>query len=212
MDWLHFYKKKPHFKSAINGEITLGNRYGQPAVLTGNITQSGGELVRMWDSLLEKEKQNSRAVTSAILLGVAGGMILRLINKYYPKAVLTGVEIDPVMIQIAKSHFDLRQELPVTIIEDDAIEYVGKEKKVFDLIAVDLYIKELNAPGTRDIKFMVGLRKILSKKGVLLYNVHYQKENPEDYTEFVRLCNKLFSSVEEVYSYPLNRILKITHQ
>ena len=147
---------------------------------------------------------------SALLLGVAGGMILRLFHEYFPKARLFGVEIDPVMITIAKEYFDLKNDLSVHLYEEDAIKWVKKEKKKYDLIVIDLYIKQLNAPGTRDIVFLKGLKKITSEKGVILYNSHFQKDKPKEYEEIVKNCKNIFSEVEEVYSYPLNRVLRLT--
>lgn len=203
-----FLKRKPEFQSDINGRIVLDKRYGQRALVTGKITQSGGELVRMWEKVLSQNIDERQPIKTALLLGVGGGMILRLFHRYFPKAKLYGVEMDPVMISIAKEYFDLTESLNETVYEVDALSWVRKEKKQYDLIVVDLFIHEKNAKGTREKGFLLDLRRILRQSGVILYNAEYSAEKTEEHTAFLDLCLTLFE-VEEVYAYPLNRVLKL---
>lgn len=207
MNWNLF--KKITYQSPINGEITLGTQKNEKAIFAGGVTQSGGELVSMWDTVIGELYRKNFRVKHFLLLGVGAGMIFRVIKHYYPKAKMVGIEIDPVMKQIAIEQFDWKDTKSQEIIIADAISWLRNDipKKKFDLIAVDLFIGPFNAPKTRSKKFLESLKKRLNSKGVILYNTHYRKENPNEYKKFCSMLKPLFESKNEVFSYPLNRVL-----
>jgi spermidine synthase len=199
-----FGKKNKIFISPINGEISIKKRYGRDAVLTGKITQSGGELIPMWKSMVSCVDH----VSSVLVLGVGGGTVIKMIHDTFPKARLSGVEIDPVMLEIAKKHFDLKS-VPVKLYTRDAVEWIRNHKEKYDLIVVDLFFHELNPPATRDERFFINLKKNMSPGGTIFYNAHFQKDNINEHDRFLSQLYKVFSSVDEVYAFPLNRLLAL---
>ncbi len=198
------FKKSLVFKSKINGDITIKKRYGKPAVVTGLITQSGGEIYSMWEKVI-KELSQRMDIRNCLMLGVGGGTAIQLLKQYFPIIEIVGVELDPVMIRIAKNYFELKNLEKVTLIEDDAITYVRRKvNKKYDLILIDLYIGELNPPQTRKKEFMRNIERFLPRSGVILYNAHYQGE--KGHKDLLNILEQKFS-VKEVFSYPLNRVL-----
>lgn len=184
----------------------MKKRYGKRAVLTGEITQSGGEIYFMWEKVVKDLKLQKKQFRSCLVLGVAGGTVIELLQKQFPTILITGVELDPVMIEIAREHFVLQDFHNIHLVKDDAVKFVAnKMTKRFDLIVVDLYVKEFNPPESRTPQFINHVKEHLNPKGTVLYNAHYQGE--KEYQELLTLMKQEFSTVTEVFSYPLNRVL-----
>jgi len=80
-----------------------------------------------------------------LMLGLGGGTSLRLLQALLPEISLTAVEIDPVMIGLARKHMEL-DGLGVTLIEGDAREVVRQMRRKFDVVVDDLYLA-----GTEDV-------------------------------------------------------------
>ena len=74
------------------------------------------------------------------MLGLGGGTIIKLLEKKYPQAKITTLEIDPTMIDIAQKHFDIKNSKNLKIIKADAFKWLGeKTKQKYDLILVDIF-------------------------------------------------------------------------
>ena len=70
-----------------------------------------------------------------LICGIAGGAIIHFIQQYFPSQVLTLVEIDEVLIEIAKPYFLI--ETP--ILHQNAINYVVNSP-VIDHIILDIFV------------------------------------------------------------------------
>ena len=95
------------FESKFSGKIAVKKiwEWGwQYYVTTDNLTQSGGLIGDLWKPIIS----NIQCLMSNVLiLGLATGTLAKLINKKFKNAKITGIEIDPVMINIGKKYFDL---------------------------------------------------------------------------------------------------------
>ncbi|OGH19388.1 MAG: hypothetical protein A3F31_03285 [Candidatus Levybacteria bacterium RIFCSPHIGHO2_12_FULL_38_12] len=206
------FAKKPKavFHSNINGHILIDKSYGSKTVFSGG-PQSGGEFVWMWRRLISQVKSSKLKVKNCLILGVGGGTVIEFLKKYFPDVKITAVEIDPIMVQIAKEHFNLDPKLASKVVISDAVLWVNKKpaNRKYDLIIVDLFIGALNPPSSRQGDFLKKLREILNKNGIILYNSQYQEKKPEEFEEFRALCSSFFSQVEQVYGFKKNRVLLI---
>lgn len=209
MMWNPF--KKITYSSPINGEITLGKQQNEKAIFAGGVTQSGGELVSMWDTVIGNLYKKNMQVHRFLLLGVGAGMIFRVVRKYYPKATMIGVDIDPVMKQVAIEQFGWKDTKSQKIVLADATVWLKEKapKNYFDLIAVDLFVGAFNAPKTRSSSFLELLKLTVKHHGSILYNAHYQASRPNEYKKFCSITSRMFKTSNEVFSYPLNRVLQL---
>jgi spermidine synthase len=199
--------KKP-IKSKIHGTITFLTIKGNKALRAGGVTHSGGEIWPMWQEVFKLIKNDESQIMNCLLLGVGGGDVLKIVQKQYSKAHITGVEIDPKMVEVATRDFGLTLQKNNKIIITDAIDWVNKHPgKKYDLIINDLYIGPLNPIQTRQKKYIQRLKTMLTQKGVLIYNAHYQKNDTQEFDVFMDMVGSLFSQVEIAFSYPLNRVL-----
>jgi hypothetical protein len=68
----------------------------------------------------------------------------------------------------------------------------------------------LNPTKGRTKKFLEQLKKVLKPKGTVLYNAHYQQKNVDEYKTFRKKTDAIFTKIEAVFSYPLNRVLQMS--
>lgn len=209
MSFFSFFKRPPSFHSTINGQLSIGTSFGKKALFVGKIPQSGGEFIHMWDSIIRVLTQKKFVPQSVLILGVAGGTAIKSIRKVYPTARITGIDIDPVIIDVAEKYFKLAEDGKTTIIIADAIEWIkdNPRSKRYDLVIVDLYLGALNPIGARTKSFLSAVKKQITANGIVIYNCDFQQENTEKYLSYKKLCEKEFKNIEEIFSYKLNRVL-----
>ena len=71
---------------------------------------------------------------------MAGGSVIKtIVEEINFKGKITGIEIDPNVIEIANIYFNLNTIPNLEIIIDDAFEFVLKTKVTYDLIIIDVF-------------------------------------------------------------------------
>ncbi|OGG02013.1 hypothetical protein A2W14_07295 [Candidatus Gottesmanbacteria bacterium RBG_16_37_8] len=207
------------YKSKINKQIKIVKNLMGKIVYVDGAEQTGGTITGMWKKALNKlPKTNLPAEASAkaggqrpsaLLLGLGGGDVVRLISKKYPRIKITAVEIDPVMIEVAKKYFNLERSANLSIIKNDAAVFLKKNKKKFDFIIVDLFIGRFNPQNFRRRPFLLSLKKSLTSHGLALYNSHYDQEKREEFAEFYKICRQVFPVSGIIIKYRFSRILHL---
>lgn len=165
---IKIFKKKSARSKVI--EVTWAN--GELVLDSENTNYSYGSLQRIlryglrnigYDKVLEMEH--------ILVLGVAGGSVIKtLVDEINYKSKITGVEIDPEMIQIANQYFNLNEIKQLEIIIDDAFEFVLKTKDRYDLIIIDIF-EDTNMPNFLFEKFFSErVCFLLKDQGFILFN------------------------------------------
>ena len=171
------------------------------------VAQSGGEFEYMWKKVIDRIKKEK--LNTCLVLGVGGGTAFNYLKQKYRNVFITGVELDPVIIDVQKKYFSIEKESNINLICEDAFKWVDKylNKSKFDLIIVDLYHNRLNPLMARNKEFMGKIKKLLSENGFVIFNAHFQPEKPEELDEFLKICEGIFSTQEIVFSYKYNRMV-----
>jgi spermidine synthase len=149
-------------------ELTLNN--GKLMLDSKNTNYSYGSLQRILEKglagiALEK-------VSSTLLLGLGGGSVIKsLREKFGYSGAIDAVEIDAVVIDIARESFEIKDAENLRIIHADAQEYVQACTSDFDLIIVDLFIDNQVPSIFYSHEFCEKLLTILSKQGSLIFNL-----------------------------------------
>lgn len=117
-------------------------------------------------------------VKRVLLLGVGGGAAVHLLRHWCPGVEITGVELNPVHLLLAKRFFGLRQR-DVNLIEGDARVFVEKYRgKPFDLVIEDLF----GGDGFPDRSFAadrtwcMALDRLVNSDGALIMNTLSSKQ------------------------------------
>lgn len=165
---IKIFKKKSARSKII--EVTWAN--GELVLDSENTNYSYGSLQRIlryglrnigYDTILKMDH--------ILLLGVAGGSVVKtLVDEIEYKDRITGVEIDPDMIQVANEYFNLNQIKQLELVIDDAFEFVLKTKDKYDLIIIDIF-EDIHMPNFLFEKFFVDrICTLLNDDGYVLFN------------------------------------------
>ncbi len=176
-------------------EITWFN--GKKHLNSANANYSYGSLQRILKYGLEKIELSK--INSVLVLGMGGGSVIQTLRTDFNYSnTIEAVELDPVIIDIAKSEFGIEENQYLKIHCADAFAFVEANTKLFDLIIIDLYI-DLSVPDKfLSTAFWDYILKSKSSKGTLLFNASV-KESDLDKVE--TLVNYLKTKVYKVDVY-----------
>lgn len=191
-----------------NGHIRVVRTLGLGTYIqVEGLTQSGGVVEDIWRDTLKK-LQNSKhpKLQTCLILGLGGGSAAKWVRNLWPKAKITGVEIDPVMVELGTKHLGLGNNNVVIIIAD-AYEYLSKIKNNFELILVDVYQGDEVPKKFESLKFLNNLKNHISEKGIVVFNRLYFGERRPEAMKFGKKLEKLFSKVD--YFHPEANLMLI---
>lgn len=184
------------YHSDFNGDIKLIRFADDLRLDVGGLTQSGNVMVGIFDIGLSHLLPKGYRPESILVLGLGGGSVIRYLRRRYPSARLTAVEIDPVMIDIARKHFGVGKVKSLTIVNTDAVKFIKETKRKFSLILVDCYQGFKTPPGFDDIKV---LQKMKAISDHLLINRLYWDDFKIKTDDFVAKMSPHFQ-VRSVYT------------
>ncbi len=158
-------------------------------VTTGVLTQSGGLIDDLWRPVISNVKC---LMSNVLILGLATGTLAKILVKRYKGVKVTGVEIDPVMIEIGKKYFDLDKIPNLKILNIDAEKYSPKER--FDLVLVDLYLGDKPPSFLYSHKYLKKLRKM--GKLVIVNHLFYDTKKKENAEKLIKKLGKYFRNIK----------------
>ncbi len=185
-----------NFHSEFNGEIQLIKFLNNLRLEVGGLTQSGDVMVWIWSQAIKNLLPKNYLPENILLLGLGGGSALFWLRRHFPKAHLTVVEIDPVMVSIAKKYFRVDQIKDLTIINQDAVEFIQRTKQKFSLILVDCYQGFTTPTGFDDIKVLKKMKQVGEN---ILINRLYWDQHKIITDEFVEKISRHFQ-IKSVYT------------
>jgi spermidine synthase len=151
-------------------EVTYNN--GRLVLDSSNTNYSFGTLQRVLRYGLNVIGfDHIRTMKEILVLGVAGGSVINTLCKeirYSGK--ITGVEIDPDVITLAKQYFGLDQFSNLKIVIADAFEFALQTKIRYDLIIVDVFCDASMPSFLFEKHFGNRLVYLLNPGGHLLFN------------------------------------------
>lgn len=186
-------------KSKYNGNLRVVRSWGLRTYIQSNgLTQSGGVVETFWRQTLRRVKSKRLKAKAVLILGLGGGTVAKLVRKFWPDAKITGIEIDPIMIELGTRYLGLGTSETKIVIRD-ALK-ISKELKVkdkkYDLIIVDLYNGD-QFPRKFSTKNHIRLvMSLLSRSGIVIFNRLYYKDKKAEAEKFGERLKTIFSQVE----------------
>lgn len=180
--------------SVINGNIRVYDSWFGKEMQIGKVSQSGELVERVWKAGLLAISCTKSDISNCLILGLGCGNAAKIIAKKWPNAKITGIEIDPTVVEIGKKYFALGKISNLEIIVGDAIKKTINTK--FDLILVDLYLGQDFPKEAESEVFLQGLKKILDKNGMVVINrLYYSDSLKEKAEEFLLKVKAIFPKV-----------------
>src|SRR6187431_2170171 len=125
--------KKYHSQYSGNLYVSLEN--GKKVLNTSQVNYSFNSLHRVFKKAFSKTNLKIPHEAKVLMLGLGAGSIVQIIRKEYrSNASIIAVEIDPVIIEIAKAEFGIEQLQPIRLVLEDATLYMNHHNEKFDLI------------------------------------------------------------------------------
>jgi spermidine synthase len=129
-----------------------------------------------------------------LVVGLGGGVVPTFLHRRLPGLAIDAVELDPVVIEVAKSHFGFHEDDTLRVHAADGRAYVERSQARYDVILLDAF-------GTHDIpyalvtqEFLRSVRRITAPQGVVIGNIWRRDHNPL-YDSMVRTYLDVFDTV-----------------
>jgi len=150
------------------GERTLRfDRSRQTSVDVGDPTVS---LIRYPDYLHLALAVNPDA-ERILVLGLGGGALPARMLRDYPEVTVDAVEIDPVVVDVAKRYFALPEDERLHVYVEDARRYVQRTGERYDVVVVDCYHSDALPFHLTTQEFFEEIDAVLEPGGVVAYNI-----------------------------------------
>ena len=158
--------------SPYNKDIRVLEESGKMKLLCNGARESGEYIAALWRHAFRSfALASDRKTDNILVLGIAGGTVIHMLHALYPEAVITGVDIDPVIISVGKKYFGLG-DLPLfRAVRGDAERFVARTPaKKFDCVVIDVFIGPDVPPFVLSPVFQRNVKKLLTPKGFVLIN------------------------------------------
>ncbi len=130
-----------------------------------------------------------------LVLGLGGGAITKRFWRDYPGVTVDSVEIDPVVVDVARKYFWLPEDERSRVFVGDARRYVQTTEETYDIVIVDAYYSDSLPFHLTTEEFLSEVKAIMAPDGVLAYNVISAPEG--DASELFR---SMYRTAETVWS------------
>lgn len=106
-----------------------------------------------------------------LFLGLGGGSLQKFFFKYCEKSFTKTIEINPQVIQVAKSYFFIPDSDRLEIIHDDGVDYLNNHKDTYDLIVSDAFDDDGLPDIFKEEKYYELCHSRLTKNGIFVINL-----------------------------------------
>ena len=189
-------------ESPINGKLTVIRdlAWGTHIQDENGLTQSGGVAEKIWKTPLKKIKKQK--INNCLILGLGGGGIAKIVRKNWSDSIIVGVDIDPVIVNLGKKYLDL-ERLDVDVHIEDASEFlksqISQNKTKYDLVCIDMYVKDNVPEKFKSTKFIKDIKKLLSIEGISVFNRLYHGRKTSEAEKFKDKLAEVFDDVAIIY-------------
>lgn len=122
-----------------------------------------------------------RPMREILVLGVAAGSVIKtLVDEIGTQAQITGVDIDPNIIALARRFFRLDAVPNLELVIADANKFTSETKKRYDLIVVDVFEDTHMPEFLYESTFVNNLKLLLNQNGVIMFNSMILNEHSQN--------------------------------
>lgn len=186
-------------------DIRILERFGARMLTINGVRQTSTYHQRLFRRALERFGITPVfcSVGTMLLLGTGGGFCIRLFESLYPKIRITAVDIDSVILALAKRFFGLADSRRLRLVRMDAKRYVFQamtSRNRYDAVIVDIFSGNDNPRFIGSYRFVTALRSLLRKRGFVFIN---HANEPKD----LRQVHRIMTHLNQVFAYV--RILRL---
>lgn len=116
-------------------------------------------------------------VRRVLIIGLGAGSFARLVRRHVPTARVDGVEIDPMVVDVAKRFFALEEGPRLRVHVQDGARFVRASKKRYDVVLLDAYAGDDIPPHLATATFFTEVRARLTSDGVAVLNLALEDDD-----------------------------------
>ncbi|MET1257149.1 spermidine synthase [Aliikangiella maris] len=108
-----------------------------------------------------------------LIIGLGGGVLSNVMHQISPNAEIVSVEIDPVVVKLAKQYFNYQENDQVKTVIKDGRVYVKRallNKEKFDWIILDAFNGDYIPEHLMTQEFLTEVKGLLTENGILSAN------------------------------------------
>jgi spermidine synthase len=132
-----------------------------------------GEPLRDLPELMYLAPTRFEPSKDVLVLGSAAGGILRRIEAAFPDARVVGVDLDPLVHEVAREVFEVNTEQS-SLVTADARVFLKEDQRRYDLIIVDLFAGEFIPSHCISVEFFKLVHEHLNPRGGVFLNTNMQ--------------------------------------
>ncbi len=191
-------------------------RQGNRLVLNApHVNYAFGSLHDLFREAFSRKPPCPKTTENILILGFGGGSVAHILREELDcNNPITGVEIDPAVIDLSLKYFDLNRLKDITIDFCDAAEFLAKDKKQYGLLVVDLFSDHIIPEKFQTKMFLKQLAGHLTPEGTVFYNfLLYDFKAKKQFSHLEELFKTTFRQTETMTfsKQPKSRILMGKH-
>jgi spermidine synthase len=136
-------------------------------------------------------------VDSVLLMGLGGGVLTSYVGRFLADARIDSVEIDPGVIDTAKTWFGITETERMRIVASDGRVFLNRNRNLYDVALIDAYIGGSVPFHLMTKEFYTLLKRRLAPGGAAVFNIH---EPNRLFAVSVRTLQTVFATVDLYYS------------
>ena len=197
MTWLSYfspltlYKSKSKLGTLIEVREVLGLR----KMDLDGYPQSNDTYRRYWKRILKKYIVGRQESGRALVLGLGGGDLAKIITRLLPQWHATYVEIDAEVANVARDYFGIDQTKNLKIVVADAKKYMAANHSKYDLVIIDLYSGDKIPHFVSQTPFLHQIKRSLSPGQDAIFNYASHSFGEDDFVNFGQKLSSCFGSM-----------------
>jgi spermidine synthase len=121
---------------------------------------------------------------NVLAIGLGGGSLAKYIHAYCPEILSTVVEINPKIIQVARSQFYVPDnDARLNVMEGDGLKYLANHQEVADVLLIDAFDSNGIPPDFCSQDFFDQCANALKNDGILAINLWGSDKNFDVYLQ-----------------------------
>ena len=172
------------------------------------VNYSFGSLHELFRSAFAHHQIERQCPENVLILGFGAGSVAQILQQELNlKCKITGVDVDAVVLDIAKHYFNAGNYQQTQLICDDAFHFIAQDAEMYDLIVIDLFIERRVPKAFLGTDFLQLVKQRLNPGGNIFFNrINDNVFQQEETNELSDVMNHVFDVEPMVFKTQLNGI------